>query len=167
MKKFSILLALVFLCVINSGCSAHNTYGEGDSVLRIHVRAHSNDGLALLMQSKVSEAVMQYVTERLSSVDTPRKAKSVVSEEQTALKSIAERVLVENGADYGAAVRLTYEYYPTATSGKYTLTSGYYDAVSISLGQGNGDDWWSVIYPKGSETVIYKSRLVQWWESWF
>ena len=39
------------------------------------------------------------------------------------------------------------EEFPTRVYGELQLESGFYDALIIELGSGNGDNWWCVVYP--------------------
>ena len=38
-------------------------------------------------------------------------------------------------------------YFTTRYYGNYTLPSGMYDALRISLGKAEGHNWWCVMYP--------------------
>ncbi len=56
--------------------------------------------------------------------------------------------------------------------GDLTLEAGFYDALIIELGGGEGDNWWCVVYPplcfmgKGEGDFRYASKIVEMIEIW-
>ena len=54
------------------------------------------------------------------------------------------------------------EDFPTRTYGEKIFPGGTYDALIISLGRGEGDNWWCVVYPPlcfTGEGVEYRSLI--------
>ena len=56
-------------------------------------------------------------------------------------------MLEARGFTYRSSVKLAVERFPTRTYGDLTLGEGYYDALIVNLGSGEGDNWWCVVYP--------------------
>ena len=172
MKKIFIILILSCILVINYGCSAHTTIEEGDALLRVHIRANGKTEQDQTVKLKVRDAVTQRLSSIMRNVQSLDTAKQIISEERTTLQRIANKVLMENGEDYGSRVRLTNQFFTTQTCGNTTVKSGYYDALIIDLGQGKGDNWWCIIYPtqyfsSDNSSIIYKSRIVEWLQNLF
>lgn len=59
----------------------------------------------------------------------------------------AEKTLHKNGYTYGASARLANVDFPVKTYGDYTFPAGKYRALQITLGKGEGHNWWCVLYP--------------------
>ena len=62
--------------------------------------------------------------------------------------------------------KINNEYFPSRTYEDLTLNEGWYDALIISLGTGEGDNWWCVVYPplcftSGSCDIKYKSKILE------
>ena len=55
--------------------------------------------------------------------------------------------LAEQGADYSATVQLVDMYFSTRTYENVTLPAGNYTALRITLGSGEGRNWWCVMFP--------------------
>ena len=55
--------------------------------------------------------------------------------------------LSQQGVDYGAEAELTDMYFPTRRYEQATLPAGEYQALRITLGSGEGHNWWCVMYP--------------------
>ena len=82
------------------------------------------------------------------------------------LKKIADGILETNGYDYKSTVKLNCEEFPTRSYGELTLEKGFYDALIVNLGSGEGDNWWCVVYPplcfvNGNAPYVYKSKLLE------
>ena len=50
--------------------------------------------------------------------------------------------------DYHASLRFVNDYFPTRVYSGYVFPCGYYDAARITLGRGDGHNWWCVLYPQ-------------------
>ena len=168
----SFLIIFIFLG-INPACSTHTTIEEGYDLLRIHIRANSNDKDDQTVKLLVRDAIAQYLSSKLRNASSLEKAKQIVSDGLTTLTAIADRVLMENDKTYVSNSRLTREYFPTRAYKDIVVKSGYYDALVISLGKASGDNWWCVIYPQlcyqstGSGKVVYRSKLKELWDKFF
>ena len=62
-------------------------------------------------------------------------------------EAIANQVLQEQGFAEQASASLTFCYFPEKTYGDMTFPAGYYDALRITIGEANGQNWWCVLYP--------------------
>lgn len=176
MRKLSLILSFLFIFIflgINFGCSTHTTIEEGYELLRIHIRANSNDKDDQTVKLLVRDEIAQILSSILRNASSLENAKQIVSDERTTLKAIADKVLMENDKTYTSTVRLTNEYFPTRAYKDIVVESGYYDALLITLGTGEGDNWWCIAYPqlcfesKGNGKVIFRSYLKELWDKYF
>lgn len=171
----TVLIFFIIFCIlgINTGCSTHTTIEEGYELLRIHIRADSNDKDDQAVKLLVRDAVAQYLSSELCSVSSLEKAKQIVSDKLTTLMEISDRVLRENDKAYTSKATLSTEFFPTRAYKDIVVKSGYYDALIISLGEGKGDNWWCIIYPQlcyesvGNGKVVLRSKLKELWEKYF
>ena len=81
------------------------------------------------------------------------------------IEMVVDHYLDQKGFLYKSTVKLNNEYFPTRTYSELILESGYYDALIIELGSGQGDNWWCVIYPPmcfadNTNNIVYKSKLL-------
>ncbi|MCL2797128.1 MAG: stage II sporulation protein R [Firmicutes bacterium] len=139
-------------------------------LLRLHIRANSNEASDQAVKLIVRDAVIAYLEEELKSVQDFETAKKEVGKRTNRIRELSDAVLKQEGFSYKSAAKLANEYFPTRVYGDKTVESGYYDALVINLGSGAGDNWWCVIYPPlcyftaggGSEDVVYKSIIAEW-----
>ena len=55
--------------------------------------------------------------------------------------------LSEMGVSYTASITLGEEWYDTREYEDFTLPRGYYTSYRVVLGEGDGQNWWCVMYP--------------------
>ena len=73
---------------------------------------------------------------------------AVVKENLAALEAAANKVLQELDAKYHAAVSLEQEEFPTRDYETFSLPSGVYDSLKVTIGSGEGKNWWCVVFPQ-------------------
>ncbi|MGN1093987.1 MAG: stage II sporulation protein R [Candidatus Neoclostridium sp.] len=162
-------VALIFaFCVIFSGCNVNNNAKSGN-LLRLHVRANSNQPDDQAVKMIVKEAVVNYLEPLLSSADDMETAIKLVGQKIDELEKLCDRTLKENGKTYSSEVVVHSEYFPTRAYENVVVEAGVYDAIIVRLGEGAGDNWWCVVYPplcfvkSSEEGVHYKSRIAELW----
>lgn len=158
----------IFLC----GCG-NNSTSEGQ-ILRLHIRANSNSAADQAVKLKVRDAVVAYLEPRLSGANDVAEAKALAIGLTAELRRIGEEVLAAEGFGYGATARVCNEFFPTRMYDSLVVESGYYDALIIELGDGEGDNWWCVVYPPLCylETTVgsgfrYKSKIKELIDKYF
>jgi stage II sporulation protein R len=135
-------------------------------VLRIHIRADSNQAQDQQVKYKVKDAVVEFLTPKLIDCDTKSKAEQTIKSLLPEIEKVCDKVLIVHGYEYKSKAKLNQEEFPTRVYGDLTLQQGYYDALIIELGSGKGDNWWCVVYPPlcftgQGENYVYKSKLKQ------
>lgn len=157
-----LLSAAIIFCVsaIFLGCKDNNTY-DG-KLLRLHIRANSDDSADQAVKLKVRDSVNAYISENINK-STFDEAYAEISDRLDELSAVADRTLRGYGYGYGARAKLTYEYFPSRMYGDVTVPEGMYDALIIELGSGSGANWWCVIYPPlcYGEDFKYKSIFAE------
>lgn len=173
-KKLGIFIILMLICVIFIGCNSH-TISEEYQLIRIHIRANSNDTADQEVKLKVRDEIASYLENQLQSVTTVEEAKTELIKLLKTIESKANSVLKKNGFSYTSKAKLNNEFFPTRSYENIVVESGYYDALIIELGSGEGDNWWCVIYPplcylegeNSGDSVRYKSYLSEKFKEFF
>ena len=162
-KSVCVLLSIaIIFCGLSIffGCNDNNTY-DGE-LLRLHIRANSNDKADQAVKLKVRDAINAYISENIDK-STFDEAYTEIGDRLDIISDIADGVLRKNGYFYGARARLSYEYFPSRMYKDVTVPDGMYDALIVELGSGKGDNWWCVIYPPlcYGEDFKYKSFFAE------
>ena len=117
------------------------------NVLRLHVIADSNSAEAQSEKLTVRDALLEEGRELFEGNGNIEEAEIRLSENLDTMKAVAERTLREKGYTYSAEVEITECYFPTRQYGSVTLPAGYYNALRVVLGSGEGENWWCVMFP--------------------
>ena len=164
-----ISVTAVLFCLPNGAADSAN---DTSQYLRIHIRADSNEEQAQAVKYRVRDAVVAYLTPIVANCQTKEQAVSRIEEQLPTVQAVASEVLKKAGFSYLASANIRQEAFPTRVYGEYTLPSGTYTALIVSLGEGKGDNWWCVVYPPlcfvapQGQNVVYKSKILEIIERW-
>lgn len=149
MKKFIIAFfaGLAITCIVVSNHFKTVESALADSVLRLHVIANSDSYDDQALKLKVRDAVIENTKDIFSVQSDICSAKQSAAKNLGYIKKIAEDEIKKNGFDYKADVTFGKSEFPTKIYNNITLPSGTYQALKIVIGNGEGKNWWCVMYP--------------------
>ena len=183
-KRFRRKAALLLLCAALSAGLWAQSAGDAlsEKVVRLHVTARSDSPEDQAVKLRVRDAVLARAEVELAEADTPARARELL---RRILPALAETAAAVSGGP--VRVSLGNEYFPSRASGLIALPAGRYTALRVTLGEGEGHNWWGVVYPPlfpaGDETVetsvlteddlklitgdgeeyVFKFRVLEWW----
>ena len=118
-----------------------------DKVLRFHVLANSDSEADQNLKLAVRDAVGSFMQEKLAAVENLEECELVVRQSLGEIEEAAAETIAENGYDYDVTAELEHTSFPVKNYGSYTFPAGDYEALRIVIGEGNGHNWWCVMYP--------------------
>lgn len=118
-------------------------------VFRFHVIAESDSGTDQKIKLKVRDAVLRYMKAHMkkSEQSNAGSTKEWTAEHQKELVKTANKVLRQENVSYRAKAATVTTYFPDKRYGDIVFPAGNYEALQITLGKGNGHNWWCVLYP--------------------
>ena len=125
-------------------------HGEGeiyDKVVRLHVLANSNSEEDQAVKLEVRDAILAVTVPLLQNCQTREDAVLLLEENRTLLTDTARSVLHERGFDDAVSIEMGLESYPTRTYDSLCFPAGEYVSMRVSLGQGEGQNWWCCLFP--------------------
>lgn len=158
---FFLCLSIALVVVLALNYTKPNYYTD---YLRIHIRANSNLEVDQNIKYIIKDEIVAYLTPVISTCTTKKEFQQKLQENLSNIECISSRILAQNNFNYKASAKVTNEYFPARTYDNLTLESGYYDALIINLGSGEGNNWWCVVYPplcflNSNANYYYKSRI--------
>lgn len=118
-----------------------------DAAFRLHILANSDSEA----DQNIKYALRDYIIDDLgyifSSADTKDGTVELAKRNLDFIETRANEFLSENGCGYTARCSVEKVEFSTRKYGDYTLPAGEYDALRIVLGEGEGRNWWCVLYP--------------------
>lgn len=118
-----------------------------EDVVRLHILANSNSEIDQEVKLKVRDALLETNASILSDSVTKENAKEHFESSKEILLKTAKKTLKENGFNYNVKITLQEEYFNTRTYGNLTFPAGQYTALKVVLGNGEGKNWWCVMFP--------------------
>lgn len=151
------LAALIALCVtLCVGLWARGRQAEvSGKLIRLRVVAVSDAPEEQQIKLRVRDAVLAYLEPKLRDAGSAEEAQAVLLAETENIRAAAE------SAAGGRPVRveLTDERIPTRRYGGVTLPAGRYRALRITLGEGQGQNWWCIVFPPVCLSAVEEDAL--------
>lgn len=140
----SIVISITVSCLIN----LKSTYDSlQENVLRMHILANSDNDEDQALKLKVRDALLNNTELIFGDCANIDEAENNVSQKLDLIQSIANEVVTQNGYSYPINVELVNMEFDDRTYDNFTMPSGLYDAIRITIGKAEGHNWWCVMYP--------------------
>ena len=144
--EISLLIGLAVFAI--SGIFSLNTQDRlADKVVRLHVLANSDSKADQALKLRVRDVVLERATAILEQSDDRREAESRLRGQLLELERIAAAEITAEGFDYPVTVELENTDFPTKEYDGFTLPAGEYLALRVIIGEGQGQNWWCVVFP--------------------
>ncbi|MBN9655253.1 stage II sporulation protein R [Halobacillus litoralis] len=119
-----------------------------DEAIRLRILADSNDQADQKVKRMVRDEVNAEITEWVAELTSIEAARELIQGRLPELQEIVGQTLEKEGiqqdytVDYDSNVQ-----FPTKLYGSFIYPAGEYEAILITLGEGEGDNWWCVLFP--------------------
>lgn len=158
MKKQIKRMVVVALAVMLVWCGrlAADSGALQDELIRLHVVGASDSLEDQAVKLKVRDAVLASLEEGLADLTDVGGAMDYVGRMLPKVEAAANRVLRQAGFSDTVRVSLTQEAFPTRDYDTFSLPAGVYRALRVVIGEGEGRNWWCVVFPKlcGAEEFV-------------
>lgn len=114
-----------------------------EKLVRFHVIAVSDDEYEQQLKLRVRDAVLEYISPKLEEAESSTQAREILAAELDNIREAAQAV----SEGRGVTVTLTRENYPTKSYEGFTLPAGEYESLQVILGEGQGHNWWCIVFP--------------------
>lgn len=118
-----------------------------EQIIRLHVVADTDDPVDQALKLKVRDEVLRLVDTIKSEATSKEDALIRLQEQLPLLQDAANKVLANEGMLYEAVVTLQEEAFPTRVYDTFSLPAGVYDSLRVTIGSGEGKNWWCVVFP--------------------
>ncbi|MED4464409.1 stage II sporulation protein R [Metabacillus fastidiosus] len=153
------VIAIIYIFLLLTG-TVGSLYGQSiaaadanepvvipDEAIRLRILANSDSDEDQALKRKVRDEVNKEITkwvEKLTSIEAARK---LISDRLPEIERIVEDVMKEEELVQSYDVDFDNVSFPTKLYGDYIYPAGEYEAILITLGEGNGANWWCVLFP--------------------
>lgn len=146
--EISVLIAVLIANMFSFAGFSKQCDEIRNKVLRMHVIANSDEDVDQKLKLKVRDAVLNEGRELFDGSLTADDAEEKIVPNINRLEDVALRTIKENGFDYDVEIYVAKEYFKTRVyENSVTLPAGEYTAVKVVIGEGEGQNWWCVMFP--------------------
>jgi stage II sporulation protein R len=118
-----------------------------DKFVRFHVIANSDSPEDQRIKLMVRDRVLKDIGPKLENCKTKAESEYIINQNIETIKKIAEDELKDNGVDSKVAVSLGKSIFPAKIYSGVMVPEGEYDALKVIIGDGEGKNWWCVMFP--------------------
>ena len=187
------LLIGMAVFLISGAVSLQNRDQLADKVVRLHILANSDSEEDQALKLRVRDRVLERATELLEQTGDRREAADVLQSHLPELERIAAEEISDCVYEYDVTAEVANTMFPTKEYDGFTLPAGEYLALRIIIGEGNGHNWWCVVFPplcttaaadvpasalaagfdeeevalvtEENEGYVLKFKAMEWWEA--
>src|SRR5665647_3795022 len=134
---------------------------KSDQLIRFHVLANSDSEQDQKLKRAVRDAIIKDVSPRLAVSKSLDESRQILKKVRPDMESIGRSVVKMGGKDYSVRTEYGYFPFPTKSYGSLVLPAGDYEALRVVIGEGQGSNWWCVLFPPLCFIDINQSTAVQ------
>lgn len=173
MKKTLFLIIVIFGFYIFIG----NVFGKvviPDEAIRIRIIANSNSEYDQYIKSEVKNNLEIDIYELLRNSNSIEQSRNIINNNLKKLENNISNTLHLLNDTTTYKINFGLNYFPMKEYKGVTYNEGYYESLVVTLGKGEGDNWWCVLFPplclleaEESTEVEYKSYVKELIEKYF
>ncbi|MFD3259305.1 stage II sporulation protein R [Paenibacillus lentus] len=135
--------------------------------IRLRILANSDRPGDQVIKRQVRDAIVEQMNGWVQHLENPvslAEAREIIESNLALVEDTVERTLEKSGKSYTYKVELGVVPFPTKMYGGAVYPAGDYEALRVTLGKGEGKNWWCVLFPPlcfvdaGSGEALAKSR---------
>lgn len=156
MKKTIVMIAMLFIGLfilinqlwINQETNASEYQVIPDEAIRLRILANSDQEKDQTIKRKIRDNVNQEITKWVEELESIEVARQMIQARLPEIDAIVKQTLKQENiamdyqVNYDKSVN-----FPAKVYGTYVYPAGEYEAILITLGEGEGANWWCVLFP--------------------
>ncbi|HEY9576753.1 MAG TPA: stage II sporulation protein R [Pseudobacillus sp.] len=135
------------LYIPNQVAEAEETIVIPKEAIRLRILANSDQAADQELKRKIRDDVNKEITEWVSDLESMPEARHLLKSKLPEIQKIAMKRAEQEGIKTNIKVKFGQAKFPTKLYGQFLYPAGEYEAIVITIGEGNGANWWCVLYP--------------------
>lgn len=119
-----------------------------NELIRLHIVAQSDSEEDQSVKLRVRDAILENLRDGVSQAADIESAEAYLSDMLPQIENLANHVLEKAGFDQRVSVSLDWENFPKRVYDTFALPSGIYRSLRVVIGEGEGHNWWCVVFPQ-------------------
>ncbi|HBL84251.1 MAG: hypothetical protein A2Y17_07650 [Clostridiales bacterium GWF2_38_85] len=146
-KLFCFCLSFLLILALSNYLPIHGEEQIYTSVIRLHILANSDSEYDQQMKLAVRDKLIESAPDFFDIEGNVSDAGDEITENADKLLTFVNEQLKLLNAPYQASIKFGTEAYPTREYDGITYPAGEYKSLRILLGNGDGKNWWCVLFP--------------------
>ncbi|RLQ93529.1 stage II sporulation protein R [Falsibacillus albus] len=138
---------IISLYIPKQETAAQETMVIPNQAIRLRILANSDKPGDQDVKRKIRDSVNAEITKWVQDLTSLDDARTVIQSHLPEIEEIAKAEMKRQGMHQSVHVKFGKVDFPTKLYGQYLYPAGQYEAVLITLGKGEGANWWCVLYP--------------------
>lgn len=118
-----------------------------NEAIRLRILANSDSESDQAIKRLVRDAVNAEITKWVAELTSIEEARHLIRSRLPEIQKIAESVVEKEQSSQSVKADFGKVDFPTKLYGQFLYPAGEYEAILITLGEGNGANWWCVLFP--------------------
>lgn len=118
-----------------------------ERVFRLHVVANSDSERDQALKLLVRDALIEKTSRLFADAVSSQEAEAIAANAAADLTEIAQQTLRANGSTETVTVSVGPAWFDTREYDGFALPAGTYEALRVVIGEGQGHNWWCVLFP--------------------
>ncbi|WP_407383945.1 stage II sporulation protein R [Ruminococcus sp.] len=118
-----------------------------EDVLRVHILANSDSAADQSLKLGVRDRVLEGCSAYYNGCKGKEEALAITRDHLPEIERLAAAEIRRRGFDYPVRAEVGEMFFNTRYYDDFTLPAGSYDALRLTIGGGEGQNWWCVMYP--------------------
>lgn len=145
MKKIIVILAVVMLFIMNN--QNVESIVIPNSAIRVRIISNSSNKEDLVAKEKLRQELEPIIYNLLKNVTSIDEARNILINSIPNIDVEIEKSLKKQNTEYSFETKYGLNYFPQKEFKGVIYEEGYYESLVVKLGDGNGDNWWCVLFP--------------------
>ena len=146
MKKILIFVSIIMIILLMLS-SKKDYYVIPDESIRFRIIANSNSTNDQYIKIKVKDVLEKKVTSDLKKSKTIEESRNIIKDNMDSYERLIKETLVNLNYDTEFTINFGNNYFPDKEYKEVLYEKGYYESLVVTLGKGEGDNWWCVLFP--------------------
>ena len=144
----TVTLAFLLAVFLDSFSVFHQECAQiQQEVLRLHILANSDREEDQALKLAVRDRILTDTGALFNCAENQADAREAALKNLGAVEEAARAALRAEGSDAPVQAEVVRMFFDTRVYNGFTMPAGWYDALRVVIGAGEGHNWWCVLYP--------------------
>lgn len=118
-----------------------------DEAIRLRVLANSNSNYDQMVKDKVKNELQGDIYSLLHDVKNINEARKIIKTNFEVFDDLVKKTLDSEAEEIPYTIDFGNHYFSAKEYKGITYEEGYYESLLVKLGEGQGNNWWCVLFP--------------------